>query len=231
MHIHGKDLSGKYGILAIQFTTGSENPFLKSLNPYRWDFTKSFSAEDDMAGLICLKGYKDPFPTEYNMQSVLNGPESGTRSFFRYTGSLTKPPCDEGVEWFILKNPAQMKSWQLSYLKSYGLSRAKISPNNIRSIQNPHDRKILSQVVGACPPLPPVKIEPPNDDYKYIRASHTTTISGMAGEDAVVKEVFDNISDSDPNDPNKITLSDDLHLTQLFPGKDNEMPKEITPDV
>lgn len=85
--------------------------------------------------------------------------------------------------------------------------------------------------MGECPPLPPKKIEPPNDDYKYIRASHTTVISGMAGEHAIIKDVFDTISDTDPNDPNKITLSDDLHLTQLFPTEDNKMPEEITPEV
>lgn len=53
----------------------------------------------------------------------------------------------------------------------------------------------------------------------------------MAGEHAIIKDVFDVASDTDPNDPNKITLSDDLHLTQLFPGEDNKMPEEITPDV
>lgn len=43
MHIHGKDQTGKYGILAIQFTSGSENPFLKAININKWDYTKSWS--------------------------------------------------------------------------------------------------------------------------------------------------------------------------------------------
>lgn len=48
MHIHGKDLTGKYGILAVQFIVGNENPFLRSLNIYYWDYTKSWASEDDM---------------------------------------------------------------------------------------------------------------------------------------------------------------------------------------
>lgn len=48
MHVHGKDLSGKYGILAIQFIVGKENKFVKGLNVQGWDFTKSFQSEDDM---------------------------------------------------------------------------------------------------------------------------------------------------------------------------------------
>lgn len=55
-----------------------------------------------MAGLICLAGINDPDPTQFNMHSVLNGKDSDTFSFYSYTGSLTKPPCDEGVNWFIM---------------------------------------------------------------------------------------------------------------------------------
>lgn len=79
--------------------------------------------------------------------------------------------------------------------------------------------------------MPPKKIEPPNDEYKYIRASHTTIISGMAGAKGAINTVFENQADTDPNDPNKITLSEDLKLTQLLAGKDHSPPKEITPEV
>lgn len=89
---------------------------------------------------------------------------------------------------------------------------------------------MYSQEVAACPELPPRRVEPPDDNYHYIKASHTTVISGMAGEHSIIKSVFDTASDTDPNDPNKITLSEDLHLTQLLPGS-NIMPKEISPEV
>lgn len=42
LHVHGKDLSGKYGILAIQLIVGKENKFVRQLNVQGWDFTKSF---------------------------------------------------------------------------------------------------------------------------------------------------------------------------------------------
>lgn len=165
------------------------------------------------------------------MNEVLNGKESLTYSFFRYQGSLTKPPCDEGINWFVMRNPSEISSSQLSQLKTFGLTKAKISPNNIRNVQPAGERKVESQISAPCPPLPPKKVEPPNDDYKYIRASHTTIISGMAGQHAPIATVFEHQGDTDPNDPNKITLSEDLKLTQLFADKDHSPPKEITPEV
>jgi carbonic anhydrase len=33
-------------------------------------------------------------------------------SYFRYNGSLTTPPCTEGVRWYILKMPARMSAKQ-----------------------------------------------------------------------------------------------------------------------
>jgi carbonic anhydrase len=36
-----------------------------------------------------------------------------TRSYFHYQGSLTTPPCSEGVRWFVLKEPLQASAEQI----------------------------------------------------------------------------------------------------------------------
>ena len=59
------------------------------------------------------------------------------RSYFTYVGSLTTPPCTEGVRWFVLKTPAPISS---SEVAAFG----KLYPLNARPIQPTHGREILS---------------------------------------------------------------------------------------
>lgn len=111
-------MNDKHGILAIQLKIGKENPFFTTLNIKKWDFTKSLATEGEM---ICLKGINDPDSTKFEMSSVLNGAKSTTFSFYKYTGSLTKPPCKEKVEWFVMKYPSEISEGQLSDLKTFGI--------------------------------------------------------------------------------------------------------------
>lgn len=58
----------------------------------------------------------------------------------RYVGSLTTPPCSEGVEWIVMTTPVSMSGAQLAAL------RAVLSGNN-RPIQPRHDRPVLRAMV------------------------------------------------------------------------------------
>jgi carbonic anhydrase len=39
------------------------------------------------------------------------------RDYYRYDGSLTTPPCSEGVRWFVLKHPAKASDEQLAMVR------------------------------------------------------------------------------------------------------------------
>jgi carbonic anhydrase len=57
------------------------------------------------------------------------------RSYYTYMGSLTTPPCAEGVLWLVLKEPQQISSEQLAIF-------GRLYKNNARPVQPSFDRLI-----------------------------------------------------------------------------------------
>lgn len=54
--------------------------------------------------------------------------------YFHYQGSLTTPPCSEGVEWYVLKTPLLISKQEMKDLKKL------IPDNNARPIQDDNGR-------------------------------------------------------------------------------------------
>ncbi|WP_262693742.1 carbonic anhydrase [Kordiimonas aquimaris] len=59
------------------------------------------------------------------------------KDYYRYTGSLTTPPCTEGVSWYILKKPVQFSAEQILLIKGV------IGGDNARPMQQRGNRIIL----------------------------------------------------------------------------------------
>ena len=41
------------------------------------------------------------------------------RRYFRYSGSLTTPPCSEGVKWIVVADPQPLSAEQIEMLDSH----------------------------------------------------------------------------------------------------------------
>lgn len=107
----------EYVVLAVLFKEGKEN---KS-----FDFLENF--------LPIKQGEKKTIGKRYNFTSDI--PE--TFDHFAYTGSLTTPPCTEGVNWFIFTEPEMLSESQVEALASL------MPVNNYRPAQPLNDRKII----------------------------------------------------------------------------------------
>ena len=65
-----------------------------------------------------------------------NGLLPATHDYFRYEGSLTTPPCDEVVEWSLLRTPLEVAEDDIATF-------AKVYPMNARPLQNDNRRFVL----------------------------------------------------------------------------------------
>jgi carbonic anhydrase len=115
-HFVHKSDSGKLAVIGVLLKETGENRFLKSI----WqNAPKVEGPEVEVAGATI------------NPTNLL----PTTLKFWTYEGSLTTPPCTEGVSFFILKNPAHISRDQLEAFPF---------KMNARPVQPLNGRKILS---------------------------------------------------------------------------------------
>lgn len=92
-HFVHADKQGHYAVIAVMFRIGKANPGLAKL----------WRQMPEEAG--------KPIPLKDSFKPVDLLPKS--LAYYRYSGSLTTPPCTEGVRWLVLKNPVTASRAQI----------------------------------------------------------------------------------------------------------------------
>lgn len=112
VHTNGDALA----VVGVMFEIGSENATLNKL----------------LRNLPENSGDKNQLKSEVIGYEML--PKS--KEYYRFSGSLTTPPCSEGVKWFVLKTPVQLSESQLKDFNA-------VMPVNNRPVQEINARTIL----------------------------------------------------------------------------------------
>ena len=113
VHVVHANRVGQLAVLGIMFDEGEENSTLYQLNGFR------------PAGLEPYTG-----PVDYNQLVTARD------QYYAYNGSLTTPPCSEGVLWVVLKNPVTASREQIDrFHNAMGADTNRpIQPRNARTI-------------------------------------------------------------------------------------------------
>lgn len=117
MHLVHKNEQGALAVLGLFLTEGTENDALKAV----WDAMPRRTAKT-----VTSPGKR------LDVEALL----PRDRTFFRYRGSLTTPPCSEVVQWMIFKTPIELSTEQVAAFKA-------IFPLNARPVQPINNRWIV----------------------------------------------------------------------------------------
>lgn len=116
-HLVHKAEDGKLAVVAILLDKGKENPVVQAI----WN-NLPLEKNDEVT----------PPGQAIDVNQLL--PEN--RAYYTYMGSLTTPPCSEGVLWLVLKQPQQISPEQLFiFSRLYNNNARPIQPGNSRLIK------------------------------------------------------------------------------------------------
>ena len=116
-HLIHTDKDNKVAIIAVLLDQGAENPVLKTL----WSNLPSAKNKESVVDSVTI-----------NAVGLL----PKRKGYYTYAGSLTAPPCTEGVTWFVMQEPVPVSADQIARF-------GRLYPANARPIQPRNDRDIL----------------------------------------------------------------------------------------
>jgi carbonic anhydrase len=116
-HFVHANAEGRLAVVAVLLKTGDANALIDSV----W---KNIPKEKEKAVTVfgATLNATDLLPTDH--------------AYYRFSGSLTTPPCSEGVTWYVMKAAVPLSKAQVAAF-------AALYPLNARPIQPTNDRQIL----------------------------------------------------------------------------------------
>jgi carbonic anhydrase len=117
LHFVHRNALGEPAVVGVFLQEGAANPLIQRI----WD-----AVEGEAHALNAPAGSFDP-------EDLL----PANREFYRYAGSLTTPPCTEGVRWHVLHTPIEVSAAQVDEFRA-------LFPLNARPIQPLNERAVLT---------------------------------------------------------------------------------------
>lgn len=97
-HFVFKDKDGNLTVVAVMFKEGAKNEQLE----HAWQqMPANVNGQANLKELVDINGL---FPKKW--------------AYYRFSGSLTTPPCSEGVRWIVMHTPVEVSAEQINKFRS-----------------------------------------------------------------------------------------------------------------
>lgn len=116
VHLVHKSAEGELAVVGVFMNTGKENGLVKAV----WDNLPTEVGKEKPVDKVTLNP-ADFLPAK--------------KTYSNYPGSLTTPPCSEGVNWMVMKNSIEVSKAQVEKFTA-------IFPMTARPVQPLHDRAV-----------------------------------------------------------------------------------------
>jgi carbonic anhydrase len=117
VHLVHADDEGKLAVVAVLLQEGEGNPLVHEL----WNYLPKEKDKEEFIDSV-----------QINLSQIL----PADRVYYTFAGSLTTPPCSEGVTWFVLKHPATISAEEIKRF-------SQLYRDNARPTQPLYDRVVL----------------------------------------------------------------------------------------
>lgn len=114
MHLVHKNTKGEFMIMGVFTRAGAKNAVLDKI----WNHIPQQSGDMKKVASVSINA-ADLLPTD--------------RSYYRFNGSITIPPCSEGVKWMVLKTSIEVSDKQIKQF-------SRVVGMNARPVQPVHSR-------------------------------------------------------------------------------------------
>jgi carbonic anhydrase len=125
MHLVHKSAAGAVAVVGVLIEEGASNA---AFDPVWSTLPRKTGAESHLEHV------------KVNVDDLL----PRTRAVWRYEGSLTTPPCSEGVQWLVMTTPVRISAAQIAAFTAI------VEPNN-RPVQPLHGRVVATDRVPETP--------------------------------------------------------------------------------
>ncbi|KAG1334682.1 alpha carbonic anhydrase 7 [Cocos nucifera] len=100
LHMVHQTTDNKTAVVGILYKIGRPDPFLAKMEEYIKKMEDMAESEEEKLGMVDPRDVK-----------------KGSRKYYRYMGSLTTPPCTEGVAWTIIRKVRTVTKHQVNLLR------------------------------------------------------------------------------------------------------------------
>jgi carbonic anhydrase len=124
LHLVHKDSKGKLLVVGVLAQEGEEQKELARLGAW---------VEQQVGHRMLQAGEEVAVANQFDLMKIL---PKDLEHFYAYGGSLTTPPCTEGVQWIVLKEPIELSKAQISrFMQAYGPIARPVQPLHQREIK------------------------------------------------------------------------------------------------